>query len=249
MDQDTITFQLATHFLPKVALRLENLLLTIEQACDETHPVVHHYALKNLLEIVKLIEKPELKSRFLKELMRIEHISTNKSETRIPSQLYANLFEQIQFLNHVAGRFGESVQNDPFLQSVRISLTGDNNDCAMQSPQLLFWLENKPSKRQADLTHWLKELKSLQETVNLYLFLLRSIANFDQIDMVNGFYQRSLPSRTSCHLILLNIDKKYGMVPKMQLGHHGLSLRLCEAGSMNELRYTKTAVNLGICQI
>lgn len=248
MDQETITFQLATHFLPKVALRLENLLLTTEQACEETHPVVHHYALKNLLEIIKLIEKPELKSRFLKELMRIEHIF-NKSETRIPKQLYTNLFAQIQFLNHIAGRFGESVQNDPLLQSIRISLTGDNNDCAMQSPQLLFWLENKPDKRQADLTYWLKELKSLQNTVHIYLSLLRSIACFEQIDMMNGFYQQSLPSRTSCHLILLKIDKKYGMVPKMQLGHHGLSLRLCEAGSMNELRHTKTAVHLGICQI
>ncbi|KTD22982.1 cell division protein ZapD [Legionella londiniensis] len=248
MHQDTITFQLATHFLPKAALRLENLLQTIEQACDEKHPVVHHYALKSVLEIIKLIEKPELKSRFLKELMRIEHI-LNKSETEIPNALYANLFVQIQFLNHVAGRFGESVQYDPFLQSIRISLAGDNNDCAMHSPQLLLWLENEPELRQKDLKYWLKELKSLQDTVNLYLALLRSTASFDKIDMINGFYQCSLPAKSSCHLIMLRMDKKCGMVPKMQLGHHGLSLRLCEASSMNELRHTKTAMDLGICQI
>ena len=51
MGDDTIIFQLATHYLPKIALRLECLFLTIEQACEESHPVIHHYALKNIIEI------------------------------------------------------------------------------------------------------------------------------------------------------------------------------------------------------
>ncbi len=57
MHQDTILFQLATHYLPKKALRLECLFLTIEQACTETHPIIHHYALNNIFEIMKLVEK------------------------------------------------------------------------------------------------------------------------------------------------------------------------------------------------
>lgn len=64
MFENTITFQLATHFLPKIALRLECLYQTIQQACEETHPVIHHYALKNIIEIIKLVEKPELKAVF-----------------------------------------------------------------------------------------------------------------------------------------------------------------------------------------
>jgi len=35
----------------------------------------------------------------------------------------------------------------------------------------------------------------------------------------------------------------------MQLGHHGLSLRLCEAHSMHEVRLTNTEINLAICQL
>src|SRR4051812_15811958 len=104
MSSDTITFQLATHYLSKAALRLECLLLTITQACQETHPVMHHYALKNIIEIIKLIEKPELKSRFLKELMRIEH-TLKKVDHVISDTLYASLFVQVQFLTHAVGRF------------------------------------------------------------------------------------------------------------------------------------------------
>jgi cell division protein ZapD len=45
------------------------------------------------------------------------------------------------------------------------------------------------------------------------------------------------------------MDKSSGLVPKMQLGHHGLSLRLCEATTMREIRdqYAKLAV--AICQL
>lgn len=248
MQQDTITFQLATHYLSKVAIRLECLFLTITQASEETHPVIHHYALKNVIEIIRLIEKPELKSRFLKELMRIEH-ALNKSQVSIPNDLYASLFVQIQFLTHVAGRFSDTIHRDPFLQSIRLSQSGDYIDSELHTPQLLLWLESTPEKRQQDLHTWLKQLKSLRETVAIYLALLRNTAEFDKIDMFSGFYQRSIPSKTSCHLILLRMDKDSGMVPKMQLGHHGLSLRLCDLNSMNEVRQANTAVDLAICQL
>ena len=248
MYRETIVFQLATHYLPKIALRLECLFLTIEQACEEIHPVIHHYALKNILEIIKLIEKPELKSRFLKEFMRIEH-ALNKSQTIISNTLYADLFLQIQHLNNVSGRFGESIYQDPFLQSIRLTQAAQYNDCELHSPQLMLWLENDPSKRQNDLTSWLKCLQTLYNTVIVYLALLRGTAEFDKIDMLSGFYQRSLPSNTSCHLILLKMDKNCGIVPKMQLGHHGLSLRLCEATSMQEVHRTETNVDLAICQL
>lgn len=248
MHQETIVFQLATHYLPKIALRLECLFLTIEQACEETHPVIHHYALKNIIEVMKLIEKPELKSRFLKEFMRIEH-AINKSQTTISSKLYTDLFLQIQHLSHVAGRFGEAIHQDPFLQSIKLAQTGHHNDFELHSPQLLLWLESTTSQRQQNLAAWLQQLQTLYDTVAVYLSLLRDSAEFDKIDMLNGFYQRSLPSKTSCHLILLRMDKNSGMVPKMQLGHHGLSLRLCEASSMHEVRGTETKVDLAICQL
>lgn len=248
MRQNTIVFQLATHYLPKIALRLECLFLTIEQACEESHPVIHHYALKNIIEIIKLVERPELKSRFLKEFMRIEH-ALNKSQKSISDTLYANLFMQIQQLSHVAGRFGESIHRDLFLQSVKLSQTSHHHESEMHSPQLLLWLESEAATRQHDLTTWLNHLKTLHDTVNIYLLLLRDTAEFNNIDLLNGFYQRSLPASTSCHLILLRMDKNSGIVPKMQLGHHGLSLRLCEASSMHEIHHTDTQIDLAICQL
>ncbi|WP_038838362.1 cell division protein ZapD, partial [Legionella pneumophila] len=74
MHDHMITFQLATHFLSRIALRLEYLFKTINEACNESHEVIHRFALKNIIEIAEIVEKPELKSRFIKELIRIEHV-------------------------------------------------------------------------------------------------------------------------------------------------------------------------------
>lgn len=246
MSKNIITYQLATQYLSRVALRLESLFATVKEACKQDHPVIHHYAVKNIIEIIKLIEKPELKSRFLKELMRIEHV-LNKNEVSITNKLYSCLFVQIQFLNHFSGRFGDNIHNDLFLQSIRFT-DSDSSESDLQTPQLLLWLDGSAKKRQDDLRGWLKQLQSLQDTVSVYLSLLRNAAQFDKISLMNGFFHKSLSLKASCHLILIRMDKTSGIVPKMQLGHHGLSLRLCEAKSMSEIR-GNTDVDLGICQL
>ncbi|HBI21773.1 MAG TPA: cell division protein ZapD [Legionella sp.] len=248
MQHDRIIFQLAPHYLSKIALRLERLFLAIGQARHETHPIIHHYAIKNIIEIIKLIEKPELKSRFIKELMRMEHL-LNKSQGRITHAVYASLFVQVQILNHMAGRFGETIHQDLFLQSIQLTHPKHSGDCELDSPQLLLWLENDASRRQSDIETWLMHLRTLEDTVTVYLSLLRNTAEFETIALLNGFYQRSLPAKPACQLIMLRMDTHCGLVPKMQFGHHGLTLRLCEAMSMLEVAHENTTVDLAICQI
>lgn len=248
MQENTIIFELATHFLPKIALRLEYLYHTINQACQETNPVIHHSALRSVIEIMKLVEKPELKSRFLKELMRIEH-SLNKAQLELSVELYKELYAQIHILSHAAGRFGESIHNNPFLQSIKLNQQSQSNDYDIYAPELLLWLESPPIIRQHDLAIWLNNLRTLNTTVSFYLSLIRNTAVFKQIDILNGYYQCPLPPKTSCHLILLKIDKSFGIAPRMQLGHHGLSLRLCEISTMREVRETEAKIYLALCQL
>lgn len=248
MHNEMITFQLATHYLPKVALKLERLFLAIDEACQDTNVIVHHYALRNIIEILALIEKPELKSRFLKEFMRIEHI-LNKSQGNISNTLYAELFIQLQDLGQLSGRFGETIHQDPFLQSVNLAQTIQHHDCELYAPQLFLWLESEASRRKNDLKHWLTLLRTLYNTVIIYLALLRETATFETIAMYNSFYQRSLPTKTVHHIILLRMNKHCGLIPRMQVGHHGLNLRLCEANSMSEVPHIETTIELGICQL
>ncbi len=248
IQHDSIVFQLGTHYLPKIALRLERLFLSIEQACEETHPIIHHYALKNFIEIIKLIEKPELKSRFIKELMRVEH-AFNKSQAGLSNSAYAGLFVQVQVLSHIAGRFGEAIHQDPFLLSIKQAQSAHHSDCEVDSPQLLLWMEYTGADRQLDLRSWLTHLRTLQNTVTVYLSLLRKTAKFETVYLLNGFYHQSIPSQLLCQLIMLRMDTHCGLAPKIQIGHHGLSVRMCEANTMIEVQNTNTTVELAICQL
>ncbi|MDX2346741.1 MAG: cell division protein ZapD [Legionella sp.] len=242
MTSDTITFQLGTHYLSRVALRVERLLLTIQEASTEQHPVIHHAALHDIFELIKLTEKPELKSRFLQEFMRLQHAQ----KTNIPA-----LSNQIQDLSQLAGQFGGEIYNNPFLHATGLSLAAHSSESELYAPQLLFWLESNANTRQTDLMHWLKQFEPLQAAIQVYLSLLRDSAKFEEITPENGFYQRPLPHnpKTSCHLILVRIKKKNSQIPKMQIGYHGLSLRICEAKTMQEIHEQSSPLELSICEL
>lgn len=242
-----IIFQTAIHYLPKIALHFEYLCETIQQACIETHPVIHHAALKNILEIIQFVEKPELKSRFLKELMRIEHL-LNRNNSLVTQELSEQLHSQIQQLSQLIGRFGGNIHKDAFLQSVGMAQSINNQACENYSPQLLLWLESEPSYRQENLCVWLAALNVLQTTVDVYLTILRVSARFQPIQLLQGFYQRPLTMH-SCHLILLRMEKSYGIIPRMQLGHHGISIRLCDGLTLKEIKETEATLDIAICQL
>jgi cell division protein ZapD len=48
---------------------------------------------------------------------------------------------------------------------------------------------------------------------------------------------------------MLRMNKDANIVPKMQLGHHGFSLRLSDEKSMREIYHTDATLELSICQL
>ena len=249
MPKKTIIFQLATQYLAKKALRLECLFNTIQDACFATDPIVHHYALNNIFEIMEITTRPELKSRFLKELIRVDH-ALSKSTISISNDVYASLYVQIQVLSQLSGVFGYEIHQDVFLQAIKSSTMLTRHETnELEIPQLLFWLTEPALKRQEDLSHWFNHLKTLHETIKVYLSLLRDATPFESILIHQGYYQQSLSVHHHCALILLKIDRSLGVVPKMQFGHHGLSLRLCDAITMREINPAESIIELAICRL
>lgn len=249
MPTNYITFQFATHYLPKKALHLECLFSSINAAHCENHPIIHHYALNNILSIIKFSEKPELKSRFLKELIRVEHI-LNKSQIILPDPIYAKLFVQIQVLSHLVGKLGGEIHQDVFLQSIQFIQPSHQADGELHAPQLLLWLEKPAIERQHDLQSWAKYFQPLYDTIHIYLTILREMAVYETIKLTHGYFQRSLQTSmqntqntTASQLILLKIDKTKSIIPKVQFGHHGLTLRIINAKTMKE--HTSDDIDIG----
>lgn len=248
MYNNTVTFQLATHFLSRIALRLEFLFKTINQACNESHEVIHRFALKNIIEIVEIIEKPELKSRFLKELIRIEHV-LKKDNLIENTNLFNQLSTQIHVLNHVPGRFSNSIHEDEFLKTLRQIHHPNTKECEFNSPNLVLWFDSDPAIRQKTISVWLDCLKDLEYTVTIYLALLREATQYIPITAHNGFYQHSVSPKLVNHLILLKMDRSIGITPKLQLGHHSLTIRLYELTTAHEVRDAAIDMEIAFCHL
>lgn len=248
MYNETITFQLATHFLSRIALRLEFLFKTINQACSESHEVIHRFALKNIIEIAEVIEKPELKSRFLKELIRIEHV-LKRSHLIKNQELFDQLATQIHALNHFPGGFSNSIHEDEFFKTLRQIHHPNTQECEFNSPHLVLWFDSDPLLRQKTISHWLNCLRDLEDTVTIYLALLRETTDYIPITAYNGFYQHGISPKVVNHLILLKMDKALGITPKLQLGHHSLTIRLYELACSHEIRDRNIDLQIAFCQI
>lgn len=248
MHNNTITFQLATHFLSRIALRLEFLFKTINQACHESHEIIHRFALKNIIELIEIVEKPELKSRFIKELIRIEHV-LKKTNHFNDLSLFDELATQIHILNHVPGRFNNPIDDDEFLRTLRQIHHPNTQDCEFNSPHLVLWFESQAEVRQKNINQWVSSLKDLEDTVTIYLSLLRESAQYLPITALNGFYQHGISPQSLNHLILLRMDKTLGITPKLQLGHHSITLRLYELASTREIRDKSVDMEIAFCCI
>lgn len=249
MASDTITFQLGMQYLSRTALRVEQLLNTVTSAQSETNQVAHRAALNALYELNKITAKPELKGRFLQELMRIEH-ALHKSALSLPQSVIEDLSEEIQALSEFAGQFGGAAHHDAFLNAITFASMSHSNEADLYFAPLYFWLEGPVRTRQDDLAKWLKEFHSLELATHIYLTILRRTGNFESITPEAGFYQYHLPKHhKTCQLILVRLDKDSGLFPKMQVVHHGLSLRLCEAKTMQEVSDSNIQVQLSVCEL
>jgi len=48
---------------------------------------------------------------------------------------------------------------------------------------------------------------------------------------------------------MVRMNKQETLIPKIQIGNHGLSLRLCEAKSMREVHDKTAPIELAMCKL
>mgnify|MGYP001259923599 CR=1 FL=1 len=248
VNKNVITFEIPMHFLVKSALKLESLLRDLQTACEASHAIIHQHALLSCLEVINISNKPELKSRFLKEFLRIEH-NLEKSGVSINTALTSALSRNIRSLSNQAGTFTKLLINDPFIQAIRSTHLLNTQEMDNCSPKLVLWMNTEYQERQNFFKRWIEELTPLTDLIQTYLSILRQMVLFDEIFMHQGFYQCTLPAASTCQLVLLRLPKEDQIIPHIQLGHHRLTLTLQKAFSMEKIKFTPHNLELGLCQL
>jgi len=248
MQTQDIIYQHSPQFMPKIAIKLENLIGSIYEAKQETHPIIHLNALKNVIKVLNIVDKPELKSRLTKEFLRLSYILPESLKLSVP-KLYDQFQVKTQELQTLTNRFGSKLNHDPFLQSLKLKTQDQWQECELQPPYLFHWLHQKPEFRQNMIHQWMNELSDFTAVIQNYLAILRHLVIYEKIDVKLGFFQKPIVNNPLCQLIVLKIPQEVHVVPKIQFSTHALSIYFAEALEFEKQAHRSFNIEIGIVRI
>lgn len=249
MQTQDIIYQQSPQFLPKVSIRIENLLAYIREGLHESHPITHHYALKNIIELLKIIEKPELRSRYTKEFIRLEYTLSKVLPQQAP-ELWQKFEETSIHLQNCVNRLSSPIFQDQFLQSLRMRIQENWQECELQTPQLYRWLHQPGHYRKECLKSWLNDLQEIESIVQVYMNILRFFIHYSQVQVNQNYYHQLINGNPVCQLIVLKLDAQLPVIPKIQIGNNSLSIYFNDPIKVEEISSMKEfTIQLGISRL
>lgn len=222
-----MTFEQPTSEVCRVLLRLERLFDELAQFSGriENLPV----AMRFLIDIISVLDRPDLKSKITQELHRfIAFLSKLQLNPGIDhAQLEATLQEfqrTLEYVGGLQGKLGQTLRDHEFLGNIRLRIYTPAGDCGFELPMYPQWLAQDEAKALKDFRAWQAELEPVQHLTHLLLKLIREGSEFREIVAEAGFYHETL-TNPNCQLLRLTYDTALGVYPEISVGKHRLSLR------------------------
>ncbi len=233
---ETILYEHPVNELLRVCLRLEYLLQQTEHYIAQADYFASRTALANLIDIINVLDRPDLRSKLTTELLRYKEIIqrlSSKNETEIDNkkleQLITGLSTHISHLENNYGRLGQELRDDEFLSAVRYALGRPGGAWNFDLPLYHHWLQQAPKKRSADLSRWFNTFTEIKTILAALLHVVRDWAASPTIIQVeNGFYQMVLDPKLPYQLLQLWVPLEADVIPEISFGKHRLTIRLLD---------------------
>jgi len=228
---DTIIYEQPLNERIRTFLRIEFLFKRIDPILQHGNIAQHRDALTNLLTILSIFERSDLKQEIIKELERLTStLSALENKPGVDMGALNDLLEQLdQILDELhlkKSALGQSLRENEFLSSIRQRSTIAGGSCDFDLPAYHYWLEHSSSDAQKQqLLAWTEQLKSARSAIDIALKLLRSSTGFNEYSAQSGFYQQSLDNGQSHQLIRIKIAKDANCYPEISGGKHRFTVR------------------------
>lgn len=255
MTQTTLTFEHPTSELTRVCLKLEYLFCAMSKnlACFSERNAQHTMQL--LIEIVCVLDRPDLKSKFTKELLRfsdsLKRLSGSPGvEEETLSENLRNLEKHLNYLSAYSGKLGKELAENEFLATIRLNLnTAGNGSCA-DMPAYFYWLSMDSEAQTKQINTWLSELAPIEAIVNFILNIIRGSGTEKSVIADSGFYHESLNTSPACQLLRLTVAKSLAVYPEISAGKHRFTLRFLNASTSRPTQSDHAIeFDLSICAI
>lgn len=228
--QQTVLYEQPNNEQVRLCLRLESLFEQVQRFLPGAEPWHTRLALDALLEIVTLIDRPDVKSLLTKELSR--HQVTLGRLLEIPQidqgKLQSVLNEidtTVTTLNTYSGKLAQSIRENDFLNNIRMYRSNPGGICHFDIPAYHFWLQRPHSVRVQQISQWLHELDVINHTSQLILRLVRESSVPEYKTATEGLFQMAMDPKVPCQLIRVILPAESNVYPEISVGKHRLYIR------------------------
>ena len=217
-------------------LRLEHLFKITNHHIKGLSEWDNRAAITNLLNIVDLLSRSDIKSDIIKELERhsstLNALSDNPGvDTERLAIILQSITSILESLKKSSYQPGQVIKQDDFINFIKQRNMIPGGSCNFDLPNYHYWLHKPEEERQKDINNWYSDLKLINDGVKLALNMIRNSANPVIEHAQSGFYQKPIEPNLSCHLlrIILPIESRY--YPEISGGKHRFTVRFMEQSS------------------
>ncbi len=221
----TIIYEQPLNELVRTTLRLEYLFHQLGDNIDNDDPWSDHLAISSIIDIVSILDRPDLRSKLTKEFHRyISNLSRMKQSPNVDAGKVDGVIEQfqsiIEILHNKHGKFGQRLRDSEFLSNMRQRLVNPGGTCASDAPAFHYWQNLPVSTRKEHMNRWAEQLANIRNTSELMLGIIRQSATSSEEQAQQGFFQKALDPMQPYQLIRLELEDNLSIYPEISAGKH-----------------------------
>lgn len=214
----------------RVCLRLELLFQQAKYRLQAGSIWDSRAAVATLIDILNLLDRPDLKTKLTKELCRYLSVlgrleKTSEVDHQKLSTLLIELENSIDSLQAVRGKIGQDLRDSDFVSAIRQHHANPGGISEFDSPAYFLWLKQSVSQHHQDLENWFKEFEAIQAAVNIVLKIVRNSAAPVSKTAKDGFFQATMDTHAACQLIRVALPNNSKLFPEISVGRHGICIR------------------------
>jgi cell division protein ZapD len=224
-----VLYEHPLHETVRICLRLECLFAQADYRLSHEGYWNNRAAIATLIDIVNVLDRPDFKAKLTKRLLLSkdnlsQHLSDDKVDQSRLGDILQQLTDSVQYLQNSSGKLNSELEQNEFLNSVRMRLSKTGGARNFDLPMYHYWLHLSEDKCKQDIQHWLSTFHDFKNILDLYLMLMRQSTQFFNVTAVNGYYEKMFDTSIDYQLLRVYVDKTICAFPDMSVGRHRVNL-------------------------
>ncbi len=228
--KDLITYEFPLNERIRLFLRVEQLFQQIDHFLQGDSIWDSRALITNLLEMLNLLGRNDLKSEVLKELER--HITSlnrmARKEGSNPVKI-AEILAELEVMSRqfyaTSGRVGSELLQSDLMKSIAQRTSIPGGTCSFDLPAFHHWLHLERKQRNADLEMWLASLRTIHAAIVRLLDFIRSCSDTSVQIAPGGYFQMTLDHSQPYQLLSVSLDSGSPFFAEISGGKHRFSVR------------------------